>query len=76
MSFIEQKRQLRRMLKAQAAQLDLSYCREADRAIFKSITDLPEYQRAERIFCFVLPTIPRRGKVRLLLAQALFRRYR
>ena len=31
---------------------------------------------AERIFCFVLPTIPRRGKVRLLLAQALFRRYR
>lgn len=53
MGLIEQKRLMRRMLKVQAAELDVSYCRKADRAIFKSITDLPEYQRAERIFCFV-----------------------
>lgn len=53
MNLREQKERLRREIKGQRAEFASSYCQRADRAIFKYITELPEYQRAERILCFV-----------------------
>lgn len=49
----ELKRRLRREMGERAAKLDMAYCCEADRAIFRYITELPEYQQAKCIFCFV-----------------------
>lgn len=49
----EQKKQLRNVLKASVAELPEEYCRVADAQIVHRVVELPEYQRADTIFCFV-----------------------
>ena len=49
----EQKKALRKTVREMAAKLDPAYCKEADRAIFRAVTGLAEYKRADTIFCFV-----------------------
>lgn len=53
MKVTEQKQKIRREMMEWAAQMDRDYCHRADLAIVKYIMELPEYQEAERIFCFV-----------------------
>ena len=47
------KQELRAIVKAKVAQLSQEYCQTADTAIFRHVIDLPEYQQAKTIFCYV-----------------------
>lgn len=49
----EQKKMMRREIKAQIGGLKREYCQMADKAIFHYITSLPEYEEAKTLFCFV-----------------------
>jgi 5-formyltetrahydrofolate cyclo-ligase len=53
MELREQKNILRRQLLEQAAGLEQAYCRRADREITSRLFLLPEYKKAEVLFCFV-----------------------
>lgn len=48
----EQKKRLRKIIKEKVAGLDRIYTKAADQDIFSYVTGLPEYCRAETIFCF------------------------
>lgn len=50
---IQQKKDLRKMLKEKRKHLDASYCREADRKIRLILQSAKVYQEAELIFCYV-----------------------
>lgn len=52
MMVTEQKQKIRREIMERMAEMDRDYCHEADQAIFKYITEMPEYLQAEGIFCF------------------------
>ena len=69
----EQKKRLRQEMKLLAGKLEVDYCRKADAKIYRRIACLPEYERADTVFCFVgmrseIDTVPiledawRRGK--------------
>lgn len=69
----ERKRWLRQEVKLLTEELNEEYCRNADAEIHRRITCLPEYERADTVFCFVgtcseIDTVPilkdawRRGK--------------
>jgi len=47
------KKALRKQVNEKISALDTAYCREADRAICQRIIDLPQYQQATAVFCFV-----------------------
>lgn len=47
------KRNLRRAVKKEAEALSEAYREEADQSIFRHIKALPEYQKANTIFCYV-----------------------
>ena len=53
MELREQKNILRRQLLEQAAGLEQAYCRRADREITSRLFLLPEYKKAEVLFCFM-----------------------
>ena len=44
---------MRKNVKKEAAQLTEAYCKDADEMIFRNIRALPEYQRADTVFCYV-----------------------
>ena len=44
---------MRKSVKKEAAQLTEAYCKDADEMIFRNIRALPEYQRADTVFCYV-----------------------
>ena len=48
----EQKKNLRRLIRGEAARLPELYCREADRAIAGHIFQMPEYEHSQTIFCY------------------------
>lgn len=52
MTMEEQKRELRKEIKERAAALGRGYTEAADRDIFCHVTGLPEYRKAETLFCF------------------------
>lgn len=47
------KKAMRMEMKAYVSRLDSEYCIQADRAIFREVTSLREYEEADAIFCFV-----------------------
>lgn len=47
------KKELRKEIKKKAAALPEDYCKEADEIIFKKVISMPEYEKAEVIFCYV-----------------------
>ena len=47
------KQEMRKNVKKEAAQLTEAYCKDADEMIFRNIRALPEYQRADTVFCYV-----------------------
>ena len=47
------KKALRKEIKRKAATLEKEYCQAADEAIFKKVISLPEYEKAEVVFCYV-----------------------
>lgn len=49
----EEKRELRKILKALAAGLEPEYCRRADREILERIRSMEEYRKARTVFCYV-----------------------
>ena len=53
MSILEQKKELRELIRRQVTALPATYCEKADKAIWKYVTTLPEYEQAGTIFCYV-----------------------
>lgn len=49
----DSKRRLRQDIKRKINALDIVYCQEADRKIHDKVIQLPEYENAKCIFCFV-----------------------
>lgn len=49
----EQKRRLRQGVKLLIGELEETYCQKADEEIYRRILSLPEYRRADTVFCFV-----------------------
>ena len=50
---LKSKQEMRKNVKKEAAQLTEAYCKDADEMIFRNIRALPEYQRADTVFCYV-----------------------
>ena len=50
---LERKKELRKEIKKKTAALPEDYCIAADEAIFKKLTSMPEYKKAEVVFCYV-----------------------
>mgnify|MGYP003275024523 FL=1 len=50
---LKSKQEMRKSVKKEAAQLTEAYCKDADEMIFRNIRALPEYQRADTVFCYV-----------------------
>ena len=49
----EQKQIMREMIKKEVEQLSTAYCKRADRGILEHIITLPEYEKAQTVFCYV-----------------------
>ena len=49
----QRKKELRRQINEKIDQLGEAYCRQADAAICQHIIELPDYQSAGTVFCFV-----------------------
>ena len=49
----ELKKILRKEIRAKIESLDPEYCIQADRDIFKQVTELEAYKQGKAIFCFV-----------------------
>lgn len=50
---LERKKELRKEIKKKTAALAESYCKAADEVIFKKVISMPEYEKAEVVFCYV-----------------------
>lgn len=49
----EEKRELRKEIRKKRRQLSMQYCQDADERIFRHAVSLPEYEKAETVFCYV-----------------------
>lgn len=49
----KQKRELRKRIKQEIAELPEEYCRRADEEIFRRAVSMPEFLTAKTVFCFV-----------------------
>lgn len=66
---VREKKRLRREVRDLVSGLDPSYCEEADREITRLALSLPEYQRADTVFCYVGTS--REINTRMILEQVL-----